>query len=88
MASADLKKKNTELETLQAELAAVKLQLAESKKAKPLSLKVSQKGAVSVYGLGRFPVTLYPGQMSKLLGMKEQIESFIDENKASLSYKS
>mgnify|MGYP003647355582 CR=1 FL=1 len=75
MASADLKKKNTELETLQAELAAVKLQLAE-------------KGAVSVYGLGRFPVTLYPGQMSKLLGMKEQIESFIEENKGSLSYKS
>ncbi len=88
MASADLKKKNTELETLQAELAAVKAQLAESKKAKPLSLKVSQKGAVSVYGLGRFPVTLYPGQMSKLLGMKEQIETFIEENKGSLSYKS
>tara|TARA_R110002033_G_scaffold140730_1_gene179439 strand:- start:562 stop:828 length:267 start_codon:yes stop_codon:yes gene_type:complete len=88
MASADLKKKNTELETLQAELAAVKLQLAESKKAKPLSLKVSQKGAVSVYGLGRFPVTLYPGQMARLLSIKEEIETFIDENKASLSYKS
>jgi uncharacterized protein YaaN involved in tellurite resistance len=88
MAAADLKKKNTELETLQAELAAVKAQLAESKKAKPLSLKVSPKGAVSVYGLGRFPVTLYSAQMSKLLGMKEQIETFIDENKASLSYKS
>ena len=88
MASADLKKKNTDLETLQAELAAVKAQLAESKKAKPLSLKVSQKGAVSVYGLGRFPVTLYPAQMGRLLAMKEQIETFIDENKASLSYKS
>ena len=88
MASADLKNKNTELETLQAELAAVKAQLVDAKKAKPLSLKVSPKGAVSVYGLGRFPVTLYSGQMSKLLGMKEQIETFIDENKASLSYKS
>lgn len=88
MAAQDLKKGNTELEALQAELAAVKAQLAESKKAKPLSLKVSQKGAVSVYGLGRFPVTLYPGQMSKLLGMKEQIENFIEENKSSLSYKS
>ena len=88
MASADLKKKNTDLETLQAELAAVKAQLAESKKAKPLSLKVPQKGAVSVYGLGRFPVTLYPGQMSKLLGMKEQIETFIADNKDSFSYKS
>jgi len=88
MASADLKNKNTELETLQAELAAVKAQLAESKKAKPLSLKVSPKGAVSVYGLGRFPVTLYSAQMSKLLGMKEQIETFIEDNKGSLSYKS
>ena len=87
MAAQDLKKGNTELEALQAELAAVKAQLEESKKAKPLSLKVSQKGAVSVYGVGRFPGTLYPGQMSKLLGMKEQIENFIEENKGSLSYK-
>ena len=88
MAAQDLKKGNTELEALQAELAAVKAQLKESQVVNPLSLKVSQKGAVSVYGLGRFPVTLYPGQMSKLLGMKEQIENFIEENKASLSYKS
>ena len=87
MAAQDLKKDKNDIEALQAELAAVKAQLAESKKAKPLSLKVSQKGAVSVYGLGRFPVTLYPGQMSKLLGMKEQIETFIEDNKASLSYK-
>ena len=87
MAAQDLKKGNTELEALQAELAAVKAQLKESQVVNPLSLKVSKKGAVSVYGLGRFPVTLYPGQMSKLLGMKEQIENFIEENKGSLSYK-
>ena len=87
MAAQDLKKGNTELEALQAELAAVKAQLKESQVVNPLQLKVSQKGAVSVYGLGRFPVTLYPGQMSKLLGMKEQIENFIEENKGSLSYK-
>ena len=87
MAAQDLKKGNTELEALQAELAAVKAQLKESQVVNPLQLKVSQKGAVSVYGLGRFPVTLYPGQMSKLLGMKEQIETFIEDNKASLSYK-
>ena len=88
MAAADLKNKNTELETIQAELAAVKAQLAAAKKAKPLSLKVSQKGAVSVYGLGRFPVTLYPGQMARLLSIKEEIETFIEDNKASFSYKS
>ena len=87
MAAQDLKKGNTELEALQAELAAVKAQLKESQVVNPLQLKVSQKGAVSGYGLGRFPVTLYPGQMSKLLGMKEQIETFIEDNKASLSYK-
>ena len=87
MAAQDLKKGNTELEALQAELAAVKAQLKESQVVNPLSLKVSKKGAVSVYGLGRFPVTLYPGQMSKLLGMKEEIEAFIEENKGSLSYK-
>ena len=45
-----------------------------------LSLKVSEKGAVSVYGLGRFPVTLYKEQWAKLLGMSEQIKEFITRN--------
>jgi hypothetical protein len=45
-----------------------------------LSLKVSEKGAVSVYGLGRFPVTLYKEQWAKLLGMGEQIKEFIAKN--------
>ncbi len=45
-----------------------------------LSLKVSEKGGVSVYGLGRFPVTLYKEQWSKLLGMADQIHGFIAEN--------
>ena len=64
--------------------------LKEKKKNAPraLSLKVSQKGAVSVYGLGRFPVTLYPAQMQRLLSIKEEIETFIADNKDSFSYKS
>jgi hypothetical protein len=52
-----------------------------------LSLKVSQKGAVSLYGMGRFPVTLYQEQWEKLLGFGEEIKSFIAENKSSLKTK-
>ena len=43
-------------------------------------LKVSEKGGLSVYGLGRFPVTLYREQWEKLLGMSNQIRTFIQEN--------
>ena len=45
-----------------------------------MSLKVSEKGALSVYGLGRFPVTLYREQWEKLLGMADQIRQFIQDN--------
>jgi ribosome-interacting GTPase 1 len=90
MASADLKKNQADLAALQEQIATLKAELKEKKKNTPkaLSLKVSQKGALSVYGLGRFPVTLYPGQMQRLLGIKEEIEAFIEENKADFSYKS
>ena len=90
MASADLAKDQADLATLQDQIAALKAELKEKKKNTPraLSLKVSQKGALSVYGLGRFPVTLYPGQMARLLAIKDEIETFIEENKASFSYKS
>src|SRR5207248_5471741 len=45
-----------------------------------LSLRVSEKGALSVYGMGRFPVTLYREQWEKLLGMSDEIRTFIREN--------
>ena len=48
------------------------------------SLKVSEKGGVSVYGLGRFPVTLYKEQWLKLLAMADEIRRFIDENASRL----
>jgi hypothetical protein len=51
------------------------------------SLKVSEKGALSVYGMGRFPVTLYREQWEKLLGMSDQIREFIRENDAALKKK-
>lgn len=52
-----------------------------------LGIKVSAKGGVSVYGLGRFPVTLYSSQWQELLSKADSIQKFIDENKAALSVK-
>jgi hypothetical protein len=45
-----------------------------------ISLRVSEKGGLSVYGLGRFPVTLYREQWEKLLGIADEIRNFIREN--------
>lgn len=50
-------------------------------------LKVSEKGAVSVYGLGKFPVTLYAGQWTKLAAMIPEIQAFIHDNQARLAVK-
>jgi hypothetical protein len=52
-----------------------------------VSLKVSEKGGVSVYGLGRFPVTLYKEQWTKLLSMTDEIRAFIKEHDAELKAK-
>jgi len=52
-----------------------------------MSLKVSEKGGLSVYGLGRFPVTLYREQWEKLLAMADEIRNFIRENDAKLKKK-
>lgn len=64
-----------ELEKLRAENDQLK-----TKSVRGLSLKVSEKGAVSLYGVGRFPVTLYKEQWSKVLGMKDEIEKFLHDN--------
>ena len=53
-----------------------------------MSIKVSEKGGVSVYGLGRFPVTLYKEQWEKLLDMADELRAFIRENAGSLKTKS
>ena len=52
-----------------------------------LTFKVSAKGAVSVYGLGRFPVTLYYEQWKRLLGSVESLRTFLEENKSQLKSK-
>ncbi len=73
-----------ELERLRAENEALK-----NKKGSKgvLSMKVSEKGALSVYGMGRFPVTLYKEQWLKLLGITEDIKKFIEENDEKLKTK-
>ncbi len=71
-----------ELERLKAENEALKQRRGGS-----ASLKVSEKGGVSVYGLGRFPVTLYKEQWLKLLGMADEIKQFIAEHEDQLKAK-
>ena len=76
-------------EDLRAELERLKRENESLKKgaARGVSLKVSEKGGLSVYGLGRFPVTLYKEQWTKLLDMSEQIRSFLKEHDAELKTK-
>jgi len=54
---------------------------------KGVSMKVSEKGGVSVYGLGRFPVTLYQEQWLKLLDLADEIRAFVKEHEAELKKK-
>ncbi len=76
-------------EELQKELERLKAENESLKRrgAKGLSLKVSEKGAVSVYGMGRFPVTLYKEQWTRLLDMADEIRAFIQENDSRLKKK-
>jgi hypothetical protein len=71
-----------ELERLRAENAALRARTARG-----ITFRVSEKGAVSVYGLGRFPVTLYKEQWLRLLDMADDIRVFIAENDAELREK-
>ena len=71
-----------ELERLRAENEALK-----AKPGRGLSLKVSEKGAVSLYGLRRFPVTFYADEWEKLLGMADDIRVFARANEAKLKRK-
>jgi hypothetical protein len=79
MSDEDLK---AELERVRAENERLK-----SQRGRTGSLKVSEKGGVSVYGLGRFPVTLYKEQWTKLLAMADEIRAFIKEHDAELKSK-
>jgi hypothetical protein len=71
-----------ELERLRSENAQLK-----NKDKAGLTLKVSEKGAVSLYGMGRFPVTLYKEQWLRVLASAPEIEAFIRENESRLKTK-
>ena len=79
MSDDDVKK---ELERLRNENAALKKGAATG-----ITMKVSEKGGLSVYGMGRFPITLYKEQWLKLLDMSEAIRAFIAANEATLKVK-
>jgi hypothetical protein len=81
MASSD-DEMRAELERLRAENEALK-----SKAGRGLSLRVSEKGGVSLYGLRRFPVTFYADEWEKLLGMADEIRRFVQENEEKLKRK-
>ncbi len=78
MSDEDMK---AELERLRAENEALKGSAVKPR------LKVSEKGAVSIYGMGRFPVTLYKEQWLRLLDMAEEIRAFIKANDSQLKRK-
>ena len=71
-----------ELERLKAENETLKTRASRA-----ISMKVSEKGGLSIYGMGRFPITLYKEQWSKLLEMSEEIRAFMKENDAKLKAK-
>lgn len=71
---------------MELELAALRAENLRLKQ-KGSRIKVSEKGAVSVYGLGRFPVTLYAAQWEKLNALMPEIGKFIADNAASISRK-
>jgi hypothetical protein len=77
-------------EDIKAELARLKEEneRLKARQTRAVSLKVSEKGGLSVYGLGRFPVTLYKEQWLKLLDMAEDIRAFLKENDSRLKSKS
>ena len=79
MSDDDLKK---ELERLRSENAALKKGAATG-----ITMKVSEKGGLSVYGMGRFPITLYKEQWLKLLDMTDEIRAFVAANEGTLKSK-
>jgi hypothetical protein len=71
---------------LKAQLAALQ-EKVKTRDRRSVEFRVSEKGAVSVYGLGRFPVTLYYEQWTKLLDHVDQLREFLEENKPNLKLK-
>ena len=74
-------------EELKAKLSQLEKEVETKKRSGDLIFKVGEKGGVSVYGLGRFPVTLYYEQWTRLLDAPDKLREFIEENKSKLKLK-
>jgi hypothetical protein len=80
---------NAQGETVEQELARLRQENAQlkSRPVSRLSFKVSEKGCVSVCGLGHWPTTLYPQQWLKLISQCDELKAFIETNRSKLSWK-
>ena len=74
-------------EELKEKLASLEKQVEAKKRSGAMEFRVSEKGGVSVYGLGRFPVTLYYEQWTRLLDAAADLKTFLEENKSKLKLK-
>ena len=74
-------------EELKARLSQLENQVETKKRSGAMEFRVSEKGGVSVYGLGRFPVTLYYEQWNRLLAAADELKVFLEENKSKLKLK-
>ena len=74
-------------EELKARLSQLEKEVNPKMRSGEMPFKVGEKGGVSVYGLGRFPVTLYYEQWNRLLGAAEDLKKFMEENKSRLKLK-
>jgi hypothetical protein len=74
-------------EELKEKLASLEKQVEAKKRSGAMEFRVSEKGGVSVYGLGRFPVTLYYEQWTRLLDAAADLKTFLEDNKSKLKLK-
>ena len=72
---------------LMAQIEALKAQVAKGGQPRALTLKVSEKGALSIYGLGRFPITLYLSQFDKLNAAWSDVVAFVEANRSRFTTK-
>jgi len=72
---------------LKARLQELEKQVETKKRSGAMEFRVSEKGGVSVYGLGRFPVTLYYEQWTRLLAANDDLKKFLEDNKSKLKLK-
>jgi hypothetical protein len=77
----------TQIDPRDARIAELEAKLANARRPQALTIRVSSKGGVSVYGLGKWPITLYRTQWTRLLGEAKAIGEFIEENAAQLATK-